>query len=296
MSLNSSLAKAKEYHMKTETSFGVYPRRLKSGKSVFYYWAYQSNGKRMYRSTGTDTYEKAVRHCRNLLKSGKLVVEKKYTFSYYTAGFFLYDSCPYIKARLLHGKSYSKSWASAERNLLRSRIIPEFGDTDIREITESSIESWLFKLKQDGTGAKTLNHLITVLRIIFGYALKSRDIEENPMDHIERFAVKPAEKGILAREELNSLFAETSRPLWESRLHFILNLTAAMTGMRLGELLGLKFDMIQPGSITVAHSWNAMDELNPNSAQVKLPISSFSNNFLILWGISLRFHSPCILT
>jgi hypothetical protein len=38
------------------------------------------------------------------------------------------------------------------------------------------------------------------------------------------------------------------------------------------------------------------EELNPNSAQVRLSISNFSNNFLILWAISFRFHLPYILT
>jgi integrase len=227
--------------MKDDTKFGVYQRKLKSGKTVYYYWAYLSKGKRVYRRTGTDTYEKAVKYCRSLIKSGKLTEEKCYIFDKYTENFFVYEDCPYIKTRLLHGKSYTKGWAKAQRSLLISRIIPEFGRMDIREIYEKRIETWLLKLKEDGTGTKTLNHLITVLRIIFGYAEKSHDIEDNPMANIELFSITAAEKGIFSREELLRLFSNDSGSIWQSKMHYALNLTALMTGMRLGEILALKY-------------------------------------------------------
>ena len=249
------MTQVKEDTLNTEIKFGIYYRKLKSGKTVFYYWAYQGKGKRVYRSTGTDTYEKAVRFCRSLLKSGKLVAEKRYTFANYAEKFFVYDACPYIKARLLYGKSYTKGWAKAQRNLLVSRIIPEFGETDIKEIHEKRIEAWLLNLKGEGVGTKTLNHLITVLRIIFSYAFKSHDIGENPMDSIELFSIAVKEKGILSREELVRLFSNDNGA-WGSKMHLAINLTAVMTGMRLGELLALKFEMVQPNLITIAYSWS----------------------------------------
>jgi integrase len=204
-----------------------------------------------------------------------LASEKAYAFYQYTEKFFVYEDCPYIKARLLHGKTYTKGWAQAQRNLLLSRIIPEFGNMDIREIFESKIDEWLLKLKQDGTGTKTLNHLITVLRIIFGYALKSHDIEENPMTAIELFSVKSAEKGILSREELIRLFSDDADRIWRSKMHLALNLTAAMTGMRLGEILALKYEMVQPYFITVAYSWSDTDQLKcPKTGKTRrIPIS-----------------------
>jgi integrase len=231
---------------------------MKSGKVIYYYWAYKSDGRRVYRSTKAETYEKAVRYCRNLLKTGRLAAEKSYVFATYTGHFFVYDACPYIKTRLLHGKSYTRGWAQAQRNLLTARIVPEFGEMDIRDIYESRIEGWLFRLKQENTGAKTLNHLITILRLIFAYALKAHDIESNPMDHIELFALKTAEKGIFTGAEMTMLFSDG---VWDSVAHYALNLTAAMTGMRLGELLALKFENVQPGVIIVAYSWSRTDRL-----------------------------------
>lgn len=260
------MAQAKEDDMKERSSFGVYPRRLKSGKIIYYYWAYES--------TGADTHEKAIRYCRNLLKQGKLINDKTHVFSRYTENFFVFEKCPYIRSRILRGKSYTKSWAHAQRNLLIARIIPEFGDKDIREIYESHIESWLLRLRQEGVGTKTLNHLITIMRLIFGYALKCHDIEDNPMEYIELFALMSAEKGILSNEELKSLFCGDVLALWGSMPHFVLNLTAVLTGMRLGELLALRFLDVQPSFITVSHSWNAMDQLKTtkNGKTRRIPI------------------------
>jgi len=267
--------------MRNESSFGVYPRKLKSGKSVYYYWAYLANGKRIYRSTGADSYEKAVIFCRKLLKNGQLATEKNYQFAKYTENFFIYDSCPYIKARLLRGKSYTKGWAQAQRNLLLSRIVPEFGNLDIREIYEQRIEAWLLTLKKESVGTKTLNHIITILRIIFGYALKSHDIDGNPMLNIELFALKSHEKGIMSREELAKLFSGGTI-VWRSNMHLALNLTAAITGMRLGEILALKYEMVQPYFITVAYSWSDTDLLKcPKTGKTrKIPIPENLYRFL----------------
>jgi len=87
--------------MVAESTFGVYPRKMKSGKVVYYYWAYKSNGKRIYRSTRAETYEKAIRYCRNLLKIGKLASDEARVFSKYTENFFIYEKCPYIQNVLL---------------------------------------------------------------------------------------------------------------------------------------------------------------------------------------------------
>jgi integrase len=165
--------------------------------------------------------------------------------------------------------------------------MPEFGNSDIREIFENRIDAWLLKLKQGGTGTKTLNHIITVLRIIFGYAVRSHDIEENPMANIELFSVKTAEKGILSREELIRLFSGDTDRIWRSKMHLALNLTAAMTGMRLGEILALKYEMVQPYFITVAYSWSDTDQLKcPKTGKTRrIPISE--NLYRLLHSLNM---------
>jgi integrase len=104
--------------------------------------------------------------------------------------------------------------------------------------------------------------------------MKSHVIDENPMGYIELFALHTREKGILSREELKLLFSDVPGNIWRSTLHFALNLTAAMTGMRLGELLGLKYENVLPFYINVVYSWSDTDQLKcPKTGKTrKIPI------------------------
>ncbi len=241
--------------------YGVFPRKLGNGKEIYYYWTYDSDGKRKFRSTGETTYEGAIKVCRSLLKKGQLLTEKQYAFSTFTEHLFIYEECPYIQNRLMKGKTYSRSWAAQERRILVGMIQPHFTDRDLREITEREIDDWVMSLRAERKGAKTINHVITILKIVFGFAVKERLIEENPCEHIEPFALMTREKGIFTNDELERLFKRYDLSLWKSEAHFALNMTAAVTGMRLGELLGLRICMVNGNVITVANAWNPLDGL-----------------------------------
>jgi integrase len=95
------------------------------------------------------------------------------------------------------------------------------------------------------------------------------------MANIELFSIKSAEKGILSREQIVRLFSDDTGAIWRSKMHFALNLTAVMTGMRLGEILALKYERVQPCFITVAYSWSDTDQLKcPKTGKTrKIPIS-----------------------
>jgi integrase len=68
-------------------------------------------------------------------------------------------------------------------------------------------------------------------------------------------------------------------------MHFALNLAAAMTGMRLGELLALKYEAVRPGCINVTYSWSDTDLLKcPKSGRTrKIPVSE--NLYGLLHGL-----------
>jgi len=263
--------------------FGVFPRKMSDGKEIFYYWSYDSEGVRKYRSTGKKTYEEAVKFCRNLLKNGRLLEEKRYLFSIFTEKLFIFDECPYIQNRLLKGKTYSRSWAARERQILLRTILPQFKDRDMREITEREIDDWIMSLRALRTGYKTMNHIITILKIIFGFAVKEKIIDENPCEHIEPFSITPREKGVFTIKELDELFSRVDPKVWSSEAHYALNMTAAVTGMRLGELLGLRICMVSGNVITVANAWNPVDGLKSpkNGKKRQIPIPNALASLLV---------------
>jgi integrase len=248
--------------MRTKTGdFGIFPRR--SRKTVFYYyWIYDQDGRRKYRSTGKTTYNEALKYCRTLQIKGQLFYATSYSFDSFTKDFFDYEKCPYINGRLLRGFSYGRTWAKRQRNLLEKIIIPHFNNMDIRVISSKTIDTFILQLRQVNTGAKTVNHILTTIKSIFGYATKMGIIEINPAENIKPFKAISKEKGVFTRDELSRLFSnpENSK-IWTSFMHFLLNYLAATTGLRLGEILALKPENITETSINVIHSWNRLEGL-----------------------------------
>jgi integrase len=244
-----------------EGEFGIYPRC--SRKTVyFYYWVYDNDGKRKYRSTGKLSYNEALKYCRSLQVRGQLFQSTSYSFDIFTKDFFDYEKCPYIKSRLLRGYSYGKTWAKRQRSLLQHIIQPYFNDTDIRTISSKTIDDFTLQLRQNNTGAKTLNHILTTLKAVFGYAERTGIIDINPVKGIKPFKATAREKGVFTREELSTLFSNPEKSkIWNNPMHFLLNCLAATTGLRMGELLALMPEDISGTTIKITHSWNRLDGL-----------------------------------
>jgi integrase len=242
--------------------FGIFPRR--SRKTVFYYyWIYDKDGNRKYRSTGKQDYNEALKYCRSMQIKGQLYIGTSYSFDAYTKDFFVYGICPYISYRLLRGYSYGKTWAKKQRSLLQKIIQPYFCDTDIRAISSKKIDEFMLRLRQEKTGAKTLNHVLTALKAIFGYAKKTGAIDINPAEGVKQFNIALHEKGIFSREELVVLFNTLPEfsGIWKDSIHFLLNYIAVTTGLRLGEILALRPENITETTIIVEHSWNRIEGL-----------------------------------
>jgi integrase len=248
--------------MRTRTGdFGIFPRR--SRKTVyFYYWIYDLDGKRKYRSTGKQTYNEALRYCRNLQIKGMLFQATSYSFTSFTENFFIYEKCPYISSRLLRGFSYGRTWADRQRKLLKKIIAPYFKDIDIRTISLKQIDDFVVQLRFANRGAKTINHILTTIKAIFGYAVKIGILEINPAANIKPFNAAAKEKGVFTREELSRLFNnQEPSEIWKEPMHFLLNYLAIITGLRLGEILALRPENIMESTINIIHSWNRLDGL-----------------------------------
>jgi integrase len=67
----------------------------------------------------------------------------------------------------------------------------------------------------------------------------------------------PTGRGILTGSEIRALFDEKrfGKVRAGDRKHFTLNLTAASTGLRIGELQALAVGAVQPDHLTVSQSW-----------------------------------------
>jgi integrase len=242
--------------------FGIFQRHVSPEKSIFYYWCYDDTGRRIYRSTGKDKYDDAVKKCRELMKTNSLYIPKDMAFNIVFKDYFIYDICPYINQLKLRNRNYSRTWAERQRSLLVKYMFKRFADMQISDIGCNEIQDWIDQLVRDGMCYKTANHLITTMRTMFGNAHMKGLVFDNPMRFIKPFNIESKEKGVFSKQELSELFnLENKNTIWSSDMHYYLNKLACLTGMRLGEIQALSKDSLKPNYIEVKNSWNPLDKV-----------------------------------
>jgi integrase len=91
------------------------------------------------------------------------------------------------------------------------------------------------------------------------------------MSRLVLFSVKPAERLILPPETASAIFELD----WIDERAKVANMTAMVTGLRAGELQGLRIRDLGEGCLMVRHSWNRDDKLkstkNNEERIVELP-------------------------
>lgn len=130
----------------------------------------------------------------------------------------------------------------ADYGYMLSRHISPFFTTPIELIESSEVSSYLVAKKRDGLATKTITNHLVFLHGLFAFAVKQGWTRENPVSRVDRPQARQGDPDIryltLAEVEgvLRSVgagrFAGTDRALY---------LTGAMTGLRQGELLGLRW-------------------------------------------------------
>lgn len=140
------------------------------------------------------------------------------------------------------------------RGFVDKHLLSDLGPLTLREVTPARIEQLLVARERSrALSPKSINHLRGVLHRIFALAIKSgRWSDANPAAAVERRKVSKRLPAYLKQDEVPRVLAALDgrwRPLFA---------TAVFTGMRQGELLGLrKADVdLADGTITVARSYD----------------------------------------
>ena len=150
------------------------------------------------------------------------------------------------------GDLYKPSVLRSYRQAIEQRIIPALGGYRLADLRRSDLQDFADILVADGLSASTVRNTINPLRKICGRAVARNEIGANPTTGLELPAVRGKRDRIASPEEaqalLDALEAE-DRPLWA---------TALYGGLRLGELLALRWSDVDLGSglIRVERGWD----------------------------------------
>lgn len=139
------------------------------------------------------------------------------------------------------------------RSLAHTHLARHFPDRDLRRITAADVERMVAAMRRGGAGPKLINNAITLLGQVFDHGIQRGWCTANPARTIRRPRVEQSEAiRFLDQPELEALLRAAS-----SDTDHALFLTAAMTGLRQGELLGLQWRDVdwQAGKLRVRRSY-----------------------------------------
>jgi integrase len=142
----------------------------------------------------------------------------------------------------LEMKGRRKSHRLTVASDLRNHIAPFFAGKTLDRIRPADIERYV-AAKRRTLAAKTIRNHVNTMHSIFDLGLRKGWCETNPVKLADRPTVKKTETRIqfLDQEELEQLLAAPYSDDAFGRIEPTLYLTAAMTGLRQGELLGLRW-------------------------------------------------------
>lgn len=170
---------------------------------------------------------------------------------------------------------------------LDSYILPHWGDRSLRDFRPVFVEKWLESLPYaPGTCAKIRN----IIAAVFQHAIRHGWAENNPIHAVRVSAKRQTEPEILEPEEIQLLITELPEPVRTMAL------MAAVTGLRVSEILGLKWQDVDLVSAVIHLRRGVVNQevsnLKTIGSRRSLPIPSALVAALGEWQKQTGFAKP----
>jgi integrase len=226
---------------------------------------------------------------RGLLKSYVLSETKQAVpFTEYLLDFWDWDKSAYIRERLRKNHGLHRRYATEMRAAVSKYWIPLFPGKLLGEVTRQDTERLITHLEDYQGGArdpgpksaKRKNIIIQAGTVPLKWAFHKEMIDRDITAGITWFSGKPKERQILSPEQAAAVF----RVQWKDERARLANMLAMVTGMRAGEIQGLRVQDLGRDCLYVRHSWNFQDGLkttkNNENRTVEVPFPSLMQELL----------------
>jgi integrase len=133
---------------------------------------------------------------------------------------------------------------------MRLHLLPRFGRRRAQEVTTDDVARLIAELGQMGLAGWTVRGVLTALSAMYTWAVRRGKVPQNPVSGLERGerpATEGREKRILSRDEIGRFLGAAPQP------HRVLLATALFSGLRLQELLGLRWLDVGQDALHVRH-------------------------------------------
>jgi integrase len=125
---------------------------------------------------------------------------------------------------------------------LRVHLAPFFGERPVNRIGTAEVEGFIAAKRREGKAAKSILNYLGLLHSIFAFAEKRGLVVGNPVKLVDKPSRQASDPDIrfLDEAELEALLGAVEADV-RGPTEYALFLTAAMAGLRQGELLGLRW-------------------------------------------------------
>jgi integrase len=226
--------------------------------------------------------------CRELKRRGLLklfvVTESKrdVDFSSYLQTFWDFDTSPYVKEKLRKNHGIHKNYTVGQRLIIEKYWTPVFNGRLLGSVTRQDIEDFIDDLSGLRLSAGRKNTILKAGAIPLRWAFFKEILEKDIIVGITWFSGESKERRILPPEVVEAVF----KVEWVDERARLANMLAAVTGLRSGEILGLRVQDLGEDCLYIRHSWNLRDKLkttkNNKSRTVELPFPSMIDSLLRL--------------
>lgn len=189
----------------------------------------ETGKRRQITRSGFKTKKEAEVACAEMIaqyERGELVISKKQTLASYLE-FWLEN---YAKTKL------RQSTYTNHKVVVRSRIIPALGHHELDKLSPLHVIKYLTELQKEELSADYIKYLHAVLKKALNQAVKWQLIPKNIMEHVDPPRLAQKEIVTWTAEQANEFLSYAKEDKY-----YIAFVLAIYTGMRRGEILGLRW-------------------------------------------------------
>lgn len=156
--------------------------------------------------------------------------------------------------------------------IMRERLLPEFGSRALDQITSGDVIAYRDRLLAEGRlSARSIRRDVGLVNAVYRHAIAREEVDVNPAaaDRVKRprLAYDPHAFNVLTADQVRAV--ANAMPDAHGRA---MVLTAAFAGLRLGELLALRWGDVQGDRLHVRRSFNGREKAPKNGKGRTTPI------------------------
>jgi integrase len=195
---------------------------------------------------------------RGLLKAYIIAGSKPDTdFPDYLQTFWDYESSPYVKEKLRKNHGIHKNYTVGQRLIVEKYWRPFFKGRLLGSIAREDIENFIDSVAERKLSAGRKNTILKAGTIPLKWAFSKEIIEKNITAGITWFSGETEGRKILTPAIAAALF----NAAWRDGRAKLASMLAAVTGLRSGEIRGLRVQDLGEDCLYIRHSWNLRDKL-----------------------------------